>query len=277
MNNSIQGGNSLWNIDFSNPTSVATINNGANEVKEDDGSTTSNDFSGRGLGFMSFVYASMGNTDDGTYVPTEGGYVVSDPNYLNSYSEEDLKNFLESNSSNFKTTIDWTEYEEILTSDQIAELSKEYSGDLSLSKFTEAINSIESFKEINAVEGEYVAPTIDAYKLFASSMASALDEYAISCYTLDDSDGISDEAMDFLTTDYYSTGYSSFTGTLSFADHFESMLDDLMENTSMDISGLLAVLDGLRAQETSFALSDILAQVDNDTISNLIKFSSSIA
>lgn len=260
---SIQGSNSLWNIDFSNPTSVATINKEEEQVEVSDST-----FDGRGLGFMSFVYASMDNTDDGTY-EANSSYVVENADFLTKYTQEDMKSFLESNSSSFNTTIDWTEYEEILTSEQIAHLSTEYSGDLSYSQFTEVMDAIEALKELNDVTGEYTAQPVNSYNLFASSMASALDSYLdYNCIVNED---MSDEDLSFLSTDYYSTE------TFSFADHFENMIDDLMADSYMDISGLLAVLDSLRAEETSFSMSNILDQLDYDTISGLVGFSSSIA
>lgn len=264
---SIQGSNSLWNIDFSNPDSVATINN---KVEQEPIET---DFSGRGLGFMSFVYASMDNTDDGTYVPNSG-YIVENADFLQKYTEDDMKNYLESNSSIFNTTIDWTEYEDVLSSGQIAQLSAQYSGSLTLSGFTEAMEAIEALKELNDVTGEYVATEVNSYQLFAGSMATALDSYITSSYEI--SNDMSSEVLDFLSTDYNSTDIFGYGETLSFADHFENMIDDLMMNTNMDISGLLSVLDGLRASELSFDMSSILSELNNDTIANLYNFASTI-
>lgn len=261
---SIQGNNSLWNIDFSNPTSVATVNQ-----KEDENQVeASEDFSGRGLGFMSFVYASMDNTDDGTYEPNSS-YVVENPDFLTKYSQEDIKNFLESNSNSFNTKVEWSEYEGILSDEQITHLKSEYSGDLTLTQFTELMDAIESLKELNDVTGEYKAEDVDSYQLFASAMAQALDSYATNNYSI--TNEMSDDVLNFLNTDF-----TSSTDTLSFADHFESMISDLTENTYMNVSGLLSVLDELRANESSYNFNDILTQLDNSTISGLIDFSSSI-
>lgn len=256
--NSIQGSNSLWNIDFSNPDSVATINNDSPADVVSD-----NDFSARGLGFLSFVYASMGNTDDGTYVPNSS-YVVENGDFLQNYSEDEIKSFIESNNSFFNTTIDWAEYEDTLTSIQIAQLSSQYSGTLTLSTFTEAMESIEKLKELNDVTGDYSPSQVDSYQLFASSMASAFDSYISSDYSI--SSDMSADDLSFLSSDYYSVDAFGLGETLTFADHFESMIDDLMSNTNTNISGLLSVLDELRATESSFNLTDILCNLSNDTI-----------
>lgn len=264
---SIQGSNSLWNIDFSNPDSVATLNN---KVEQE---PIESDFSGRGLGFMSFVYASMDNTEDGTYVPNSG-YVVENADFLQKYTEDEMKSFLESNSSVFNTTIDWSEYDDILSTGQISQLSSQYSGSLTLSAFSEAMEAIEKLKELNDITGEYVAEEVNSYQLFASSMASALDSYITSNFTI--SNEMSSEVSDFLSTDYYSVDAFGLGETLSFADHFESMIDDLMANTNMDISGLLSVLDGLRETENSFNVADILSGLTNDTIAGMYDFASTI-
>lgn len=264
--NSIQGSNSLWNIDFSNPTSVATINAEEQEPIE-------SDFCGRGLGFMSFVYASMGNSEDGTYV-ANSSYVVENADFLQNYTEEEMKTFLENNSSVFNTTIDWTEYEDVLSTEQILHLSSQYSGTLTLSSFTEAMEAIDALKELNDITGEYVAGEMNSYQLFASSMASTLDSYIINNFTI--SNEMSSDALDFLSTDYYSIDAMGFGETLSFADHFENMIDDLMLNTGTNVSGLLSVLDELRASETSFNIADILSELSNDTIVGLYDFASTI-
>lgn len=262
--NSIQGSNSLWNIDFSNADSIATINQEEQVQLED------SDYSARGLGFMSYVYATMGTNDDIT--KTDIGYVVQNADFLQDYNEDDIKSYLESNGTTFNTTIDWAEYEGVLSDEQISYLKDKYSGDLSVVDFCEAIDAIEKLKELaifaSGEEVEDSTVTVDSYALFASQMASALDSYINTSANLVDSSTSS--YLDFLSTDYYSTD------TFSFADHFESMIDDLMYNTNTDISGLLSVLDGLRESEASFAFSDILSELDSRTIYNLIEFSNSI-
>lgn len=265
---SIQGSNSLWNIDFSNPDSVATLNNKTSEEE-----IIESDFSGRGLGFMSFVYASMDNTDDGTYVPNSG-YVVENADFLQKYSEDEMKSFLESNASIFNTTIDWSEYEDTLSTGQIAQLSSQYSGTLTLSAFTEAMEAIDALKELNDITGEYVSGEINSYQLFASSMATSLDSYITSNYAI--SNDMSSDVLDFLSTDYYSEDSFWFGETLTFSDHFESMIDDLMANTNTNVSGLLSVLDELRTSENSFNIADILSELSNDTIVDLYDFASTI-
>lgn len=263
--NSIQGQNTLWNIDFSNPNSVATINNEAAELPVEE----SVDFSARGLGFMSYVYASMDTATDGVH-SGDSSYVVENPDFLTKYSEDDIKNYLENNGASFNTTIDWAEYEDILSEDQITHLSSKYEGELTITQFCEAMDAIEALKELADVTGENESEEVDSYKLFASQMAAALDSYSNGAVNLTD-DEYSD-ALSFLSADIYSSA-----DTFSFADHFEKMIDDLSMNTNMDITNLLSVLEDLREQEANFSFNDVLNQLNPDTISGLVDFTNSIS
>lgn len=261
MSSSIQGSNSLWNIDFTNPDSVATINKTANmEVEE-------SDFSARGLGFMSYVYAKLEN-DDMT-ADSIGGYVVNDASFLQNHTTEDVKTYLEQNGTAFSTTIDWTEFEDILTSEQMGQLKTKYDKTLTILEFCEAMEEIKAIQDTIVIgEDDEPLQEIDSYKLFLSQMSSALDSTINQ--TAMNSTEATDEFMAFLNDDYYTS-----TATFSFADYFESMIEDFAFSTNIDITGMLNILDELKAGEQSFGFDAILEQLSNDTLRNLIDFTNS--
>lgn len=265
MSNSIQGNNSLWNIDFSNPDSVATINKTANmEVEE-------SDFCARGLGFMSYVYAKLENED--MTADSIGGYVVSDPSFLQNHTTDDVKTYLEQNGASFSTTIDWSEYEDIFTGEQMAQLKTKYDKSLTVLEFCEAMEEIQAICDtIEVAEGEEPLEQIDSYKLFLSQISSALDSVVNDTVMNTVDTEATEEFMAFLNDDYYTT-----TDAFSFADYFEQMIEDFALTTNIDVKGMINVLDDLKASEQKFGFDQLLQQVSNDTLKDLISFTNSAA
>lgn len=271
MNASVQGSNSLWNIDFSNPDSVATINKTANVEKEDDGSTL------RGLGFMSYVYAKL-EAGDETDSPM-GGYVVEDASFLGSHTTDDVKNFLVQNGTTYSAPIEWADFEDVLTEEQITSLKTKYDGNLNITDFTKAMGEIQEIIDtIEIKAGDEPIEDIDAYQYFLKQMSKILDDYSkenILSNSSENSDGTvapneeTQELWDFLQNDYNTPSLSS---TLSFADHFENMLNDLTETTNMNVAGMFDVLDSLRAEEQQFGFYQFLDQLSPETISGLMDY-----